>query len=460
MSTETRYPRIILSATKSGSGKTLITCALLEALKRRTLEVSAFKCGPDYIDPMFHRKVLDIPSRNLDLYFTDENTTRALFMKDNEADISVIEGVMGLYDGLGGVSEEASAYHLARTLKAPVILIIDARGMGRSILAEIAGFLSMDREKLIAGVILNRMSGMFYPAIKAEIEKSFDIEVLGYFPVNSKLHLDSRYLGLKLPQEIENLREMAVTAAEALEETVDIDRIIKLAESAKSLEAESPLWLNENYWQKFSDRKKKIAVAYDRAFCFYYEDNFRILRNMGAELEFFSPIRDEKLPDHIDGILLGGGYPELLARELSANETMKESIRNAVARGIPVLAECGGFMYLNQSIITEDGSSWDMVGLIPGECRYVGKLVRFGYIGLESQSSELLREGEEIRGHEFHYFDSDNNGRICLAKKPTGKRNWQCIHNINGGLVGYPHLYYASRPEFVERLLWKRKSLK
>ena len=199
------YPRIMLAAPKSGSGKTLITCALLRALSLRGLKVRAFKCGPDYIDPMFHQRVLGVPSRNLDLFFTGEDETRALFLQDSDFDISVIEGVMGLYDGLAGTREEASSYHLASVLKTPIILIINARGMGRSMLAEIAGFLSMDREKLIKGVILNQVSRSIYESMAPIIEQELGIKAYGYYPTQKDLELESRYLGLKLPGEISAL---------------------------------------------------------------------------------------------------------------------------------------------------------------------------------------------------------------------------------------------------------------
>ena len=199
-------PRIMLAAPKSGSGKTLITCALLEALRKRGLKIQAFKCGPDYIDPMFHKRVLGVPSRNLDLFFTGEDVTRALFLKDNDSDVSVIEGVMGLYDGLSGTSEEASAYHLARTLNAPILLVVNCRGMGRSVLAEIAGFLALDREKLIKGVILNQVSEAFYQSIAPIIREELNIETFGCFPTRKELEIPSRHLGLLLPDELSELK--------------------------------------------------------------------------------------------------------------------------------------------------------------------------------------------------------------------------------------------------------------
>lgn len=442
-------PRIILAAPKSGSGKTLITCALLRALVKRGLRPAAFKCGPDYIDPMFHRKVLGVPSKNLDLFFTGEEATKALFLKNNDSDISVIEGVMGLYDGLGGISEEASAYHLARTLKAPILLIINARGMGRSLLAEIAGFLSMDREHLIRGILLNQVSASFYESIAPLVEEQLKVPVLGYFPVQKDLHLDSRYLGLKLPDEIRDLQENVEKASEILEKTVDLDKIL---ECSRQMAEENPLkagtfsWLEKETAEEDSlESCVRIGVALDEAFCFYYQDNFTLLENAGAKLVFFSPLRDKSVPEDLDGLLLGGGYPELLADKLSENVSMRESIAEAIDSGMPVLAECGGFLYLHRQIEAE-GRSYPMVGVIPGKCFDTGKLVRFGYAEFAERGTGLA-----VRGHEFHYFDSESCGEDWTAVKPVNGKNWKCMHEINGGLCGFGHLYYPSAPEFVKR---------
>lgn len=456
-------PRITLAAPKSGSGKTLITCAMLRALSLRGKKAQAFKCGPDYIDPMFHQKVIGVPSRNLDLFFTGEEETRALFLEDNDADVSVIEGVMGLYDGLAGTQEEASTYHLSRVLQSPVILILNARGMGRSILAEIAGFQAMDREGLIRGVILNQVTESFYKSIAPLIEEERKIKALGYFPMKKDLELQSRYLGLKLPGEIGELQEKVTEAAKILEETVALDRILEIAEEQAReypLTAKSFSWLSKEQsrddkgdeGKPCADSKKvRIGVALDEAFCFYYEDNFRLLRNAGAELIFFSPLHDKKLPANLQGILLGGGYPELLAKELSANEPMREAIRNAIENGMPSLAECGGFMYLHDAIVAEDGTSHPMAGVLHGSCKNAGKLVRFGYASfqLPAPLDPKRPETNEIRGHEFHYYDSDVCGEDLTAVKPVTGRSWKCGHFGENRLWCYGHLYYPSQPEFA-----------
>lgn len=458
-----KYPRIIISATKSGSGKTLLTCALLKALSLRKKKVAAFKCGPDYIDPMFHRKVLGIDSGNLDLYFTDEETTKEMFAQNNQADISVVEGVMGLYDGLGGFSDEASAYHLAKCLKAPVILIVDTHGMGRSVVAEIAGFLSLDTEKRIQGVILNRMTTGLYERLKPVIEEELSVEVLGYFKPMKEIQLDSRYLGLKLPEEVSELDEKVTFAAKALEETVDLNRIIAIAEEAEELfKSSGKKTIDEinavQSFEKTKDHNCRVAIAMDEAFCFYYKENIELLKKMGAEIVPFSPLTDSKLPEKIQGLILGGGYPELKAKELSLNETMRKSIKEALNGKLPCLAECGGFMYLHESITNQEGTTYPMVGQVEGNCFNTGKLGRFGYIQIENVNKQApfgMTENLCIRGHEFHYYDSENNGTDCMAVKPLTGKKWECMHAGESFLWGYPHLYYPSNPSLIKAFMEK-----
>ena len=454
------HPRIMLAAPKSGSGKTLLTCSLLRALSMRGKRVQAFKCGPDYIDPMFHKKVLGIPSRNLDLFFTGEEETKALFLEENDAEISVIEGVMGLYDGLSGTSEVASSYHLACVLQTPIILVVNARGMGRSVLAEITGFLSMDREHLIRGVILNQVSASFFQSISELVEKECHIPVLGYYPTQKELDWQSRYLGLKLPEEIHELQEKVTRAAEAFEKTVSIDAILNIATGyaeEQPLSCRKPSWLNAEKVQE----KVRIGVAYDEAFCFYYEDNLRLLERAGAEVCFFSPLHDNALPEGIQGLLLGGGYPELMAEQLAGRERMKREIRDRIQQGMPSLAECGGFMYLHEEIATPDGRKHPMVGVIQGKCFDTGKLVRFGYAAFQFPKPFVLEstvdiaersmdaQANEIRGHEFHYYDSDACGSDCTAIKPVTGRSWSCGYFAENHYWSYGHLYYPSNPGFA-----------
>ncbi len=429
-------PRIVIAAPCSGSGKTFCTISLLEALRRGGKKINAFKCGPDYIDPLFHKKIIGIPSKNLDLFFTDEETTRGIFLHENTGELSVIEGVMGLYDGIGGTTEKASTYHLAQTLGAPVILVVNAKGMSRSVLALVKGFLSMDDSRLINGIILNNMSQKLFPKIQALVQEETGVPVLGYIPWQKDFSISSRYLGLKLPDEIADIQQNVAKSAERLAETVDLKKLVEIAESAPAISS------------GFSFPKKRppvtrIAVAKDEAFNFYYEENIQFLQNFGAQIVPFSPLHDFALPENIGGLLLGGGYPELFADRLEQNETMRQAIKAAVAGGMPVWAECGGFMYLHETIETTE-KTFRMCGVVPGNCFFTGKLVRFGYVELETFG---------IKAHEFHYFESTANGCCCTARKPVAEEKWTCGWNINGGFQGFPHLYYPSNIAFAENIV-------
>lgn len=452
--------RIMIAAPGSGSGKTTITCALLKALKNRGEQVVSYKCGPDYIDPMFHKQVIGIPSKNLDTFFTDEDATRELFLKNRtEKDFVVMEGVMGLFDGLGGIREEGSSYHLAKVTETPIVLVINAKGMGRTLIPMIAGFLKYDKEKLIKGVILNKMSKSYYEIIKPLIEEELRIRVLGYFPDEKDINLESRHLGLVMPNESEDIQKRLQVMSKRFEKTVDVEEIEHIAEQAKELLlAQKPLNING-----CSDKecgRPVIAVAKDEAFCFYYEDNLLMLQENGAKITYFSPLHDTKLPDCCDALLIGGGYPELYAGELSRNVNMRNAIKQAIDTGMPIVAECGGFMYLHESITDKDGISHPMVGGIPAACSYKGKLVRFGYVEIQENKSCFLPEGQLIKGHEFHYFDSTDNGDCCTAQKPTTGREYPCVMEGDNYWMGFPHLYYPSNPFFAESFVKKAEKYK
>lgn len=446
--------RIMLAAPKSGSGKTLLTCALLQTLKNRGQRTAAFKCGPDYIDPMFHKHIIGVPSKNLDTFFTGPAQTKALFLKDRETDeIVVLEGVMGLFDGTGGTGEEGSSYHLAEVTKTPVVLVVDAKGMGRSVTALIAGFLSYDRAGLIKGVILNRMSEAYCNTIRPIIEAELNIPVFGCFPERKELHLESRHLGLVMPGEQTEIKEQLQKAAALLEKTVNIEAIIKTAFEAEELENRglqktAPV-------QTKRDESPVIAVARDEAFCFYYEENISLLQEYGAQIEYFSPLHDSGLPENCCGILLGGGYPELYAKELSQNKSMHRAIRQAAQKHMPMVAECGGFLYLHASITDKEGVNYPMTGVLSAVCRCQEKLVRFGYIELREKRESFLPQGGVIKGHEFHYYDSTDNGEDCRAKKPAAGREYDCVIEREDCWLGFPHLYYPSNPEFARTFVQK-----
>ena len=436
--------RLLIAGTGSGCGKTTVTCAILQALKNRGHDLASFKCGPDYIDPMFHEEIIGTPSANIDLFFLQEAQVRERFLA-HAAELNVIEGVMGCYDGLAMGTDEASSAHVARALDAPMVLVINASGMALSAAAAVKGFLSL-RPNSIRGVILNRASAGSYPALKAAIEAECGVRVYGHLPSTPDCALESRHLGLVTAREVANLREKLQILAARAEESIELDALIELMRAAPPLEAEDvriePVG------------SVRIAVAQDAAFCFYYRDNLEILEALGAELVPFSPLSDEALPD-CDGLYIGGGYPELYAGVLCRNRRMLESIAAAVKDGLPTIAECGGFMLLCQRL-----GDHEMAGVIPTACQNMGKLSRFGYATLTAESDNLLlRAGEEVRAHEFHYWDAGDPGSALSARKPNG-RSWRCVHANDTLYAGYPHLYFYSNPDvprrFIEKSLERR----
>ena len=444
-----KVPRILLAAGASGSGKTLITCGLLQVLVNRGLKTASFKCGPDYIDPMFHSRVIGTKSRNLDTFFTDKEITRYLLCQNAAGcEISVMEGVMGFYDGVAGTTTRASAYDLACVTDTPVILIVNSRGMSVSLAAYVKGFMEYRKDSHIEGVIFNQMSPMLYPRMKKLLEDELGVRVLGYVPKVEDCVIESRHLGLVLPDEIPELQANLQRLSEILEKTLDIDGIIQVAEGAPEIKAQEPIL-------DFCVKKPlRIGVADDEAFCFFYEDNFRILEKMGAELVHFSPVRDQKLPCRLDGLLLYGGYPELNGRELENNTSMREDIKKALDAGMPCMAECGGFMYLHDEMEGIDGNIYHMAGVIPGKAYRTPRLNRFGYVTLTQKQTVLGADMlGEIPAHEFHYFDSENCGKAFLAKKPESSRQWECIHGTETMLAGFPHLYYYGNPKVPEAFL-------
>ena len=440
-------PRLLFAAPASGSGKTTVVCGLLRALKNRGKKVRAFKCGPDFIDPLFHETVVGVPSGTLDLFFSDQDQLKRLFCRHAAgAEISLIEGVMGYYDGLAAATDRASSYAVSRALDAPVVLIVDGRGQSLSALATLEGFLRFREDSRIRGVIFNRMSESVYTALKPEVE-ALGLRPLGYVPKAPEVMVESRHLGLVTPGEIEDLGQKLDALAALLEKTVDMEGLLALAANAPALEAPPappvpPL------------PRTRIAVARDQAFCFLYRDNLDLLADYGAEPVFFSPLHDDALPAGAQGLILPGGYPELYARALSENEPMRRSVREAVQRGLPCLAECGGFLYLHRELEDMDGRYWPMAGVLDARAYRTSCLGRFGYITLTARAdTAFLPAGETVRGHEFHYFESESCGDALRAQKPTGSRGWDCGHSQGNLLMGFPHLYYPSDPQLIERFL-------
>ena len=441
-------PRLLIAATHSGSGKTTLVCGLLQALLQRGLNPAAFKCGPDYIDPLFHRAVLGTRGGNLDLFFTPPAVARALLAQNSAgADLAVLEGVMGYYDGLGGLSDTGSAYHLARETKTPVVLVLDARGASLSLCAQLKGFLNFRRSSGISAVLLNRCSPRQFELLRPVLEGECGVQVLGYLPQRAEFVIESRHLGL-VADELPQLREKLSAIAAELEKCVNLDALFALAQSAP------PLRYRPLRVKPITASRPRIAVAQDAAFHFYYTENLQLLEALGAELVLFSPLADSALPPNTHALYLGGGYPELHAGRLGANREMLSSLGEAARNGLPIFAECGGFLYLHERLTDPEGKAFPMVGLIPGSCHYTGKLGRFGYIQLTAQADSLLcKKGEGIPAHEFHYYDSENNGASFLAQKPLRQQQWPCIHAEGRLFAGFPHLYFYANPVFAENFV-------
>ena len=440
--TQNNAPRLLLAGTGSGCGKTTVTTAILRALQRRGVILNAFKCGPDYIDPMFHTAVLGVPSRNLDLFFEDEAGIRSQLARHIQPDgLGVIEGVMGYYDGLGLTSTCASTYEAARETESPVVLVVNARGAALSVLAAAEGFLRFAPDSGIRGVILNGCSAMSYGPLARELENRLGVRACGYLPRLPECALESRHLGLITADEVADLQEKLRKLAAVAEKTLDFAALLEIARSAPPLDFTPPV-LPE------AGAPVRIGVARDRAFCFYYEDSLDLLRQLGAELVPFSPLADEKLPDGVQGLYLGGGYPELYAARLEENHTLRRQIREAVHTGMPCIAECGGFMYLTQGI-----AGRAMVGALPGDCFDTGKLTRFGYITATAREDNLLcRAGEQVPMHEFHHWDTPQPGDAFGAEKPSGKQ-WRCAYATDTLYAGFPHFHFYAKPVMAQRFL-------
>lgn len=431
--------QFLLAAPRSGSGKTTMTCALLMALKRRGCAPCAFKSGPDYIDPMFHRAVLGVESRSLDLFFSAPETVRTLYARGAAGHgAAVCEGAMGFYDGLGGVSDRASAWHLADTLGLPVLLVVEPKGQSLTLAAELNGLVNFRTPSHIAGILLNNCTAQMHALLAPMLEKETGLPVLGFLPKLPEAVIGSRHLGLYTAAEVENLQQKLALLADAAEEHIDWPRLLALCEKeppALPVQPETP------------SARVRIAVAQDEAFCFIYAETLEAFRDTGAEVVFFSPLRDTALPENIGGLYLPGGYPELHAKELSENTSFLHEIKQKIESGLPTAAECGGFLYLGQSLTDAEGQSWPMAGVLPGEAKDAGRLVRFGYAALSADSDSMLfRAGESFPIHEFHHWDSTANGVALAAKKPVGGAEWRCGFVNEHFYAGFPHLYWAGTP--------------
>ncbi|MDD2337330.1 MAG: cobyrinate a,c-diamide synthase [Geobacteraceae bacterium] len=461
---------IVIAAPMSGSGKTTITLGIMECLKRRGLAVAPFKVGPDFIDPGWHRLVTGHPSVNLDGWMCPERFVQETFvLNSGRTDIAVIEGVMGLFDGIDGTSEAGSTAQVAKILASPVILVVDAKSQARSAAALVQGFVRFDPQLHVAGVIFNNVGSANHARILLEAMKTSvpEVKVLGCIPRDEQLRIPSRHLGLVTAEENPLPEEFLDSLAGVMGEHLDLDVLLSLAESSRGHVSTSDKNTAECEKQPPAYVPVKVAVAHDRAFCFVYEDNLRLLREAGAEIVEFSPLGDALLPQGIGGIYLPGGYPELFAETLSANQSMIDEITAAIESGMPVYAECGGFIYLSRGVKgkASPGNSatvdcQDMiplVGIFPVSTRMLPRRKALGYREVELNSDSIFGPaGTIVRGHEFHYSEMEEmpqeierlyevrkNGTVIAAE---GYRYRNC-------LASYLHLHFGSCPEIVDAIV-------
>ena len=429
--------QLVATAPQSGSGKTTAVCALLGAMAARGLTPCAFKAGPDYIDPMFHRAVLGVESHNLDLFFSTPETVRSLYARHAAGHgAAVVEGAMGYYDGLGGVSDTASAWHLADTLNLPALLVVRPKGASLTLAATLRGLLVFRTPHHIAGILLNDCTENLYKMLRPMLERETGLPVVGYLPFLPGAAIESRHLGLKTAAEIADLQARLKLLADAAQSSIDWPLLQRLFDRPAPAAA-PPVAVPP---------RVRLAVARDAAFCFTYAETLEALQENGAELCFFSPLQDTALPPDIGGLYLPGGYPELYAAELAANAPMRTALKAAVENGLPTAAECGGFLYLGQTLEDADGTPHPMAGVLPGQGVKTGRLVRFGYATLTAQADSMLfAAGEQFPAHEFHHWDSTQNGTALTAAKANG-RQWACGFANAHLYAGFPHLYWAGTP--------------
>ncbi len=454
---------IIISSNCSGGGKTTFTLGLMKVLKSRNFHVQGYKVGPDYIDTAFHKAVTGIASRNLDTFLMGEEGVKKSFQKGS-GNIGIIEGVMGLYDGIGA-SEKGSTYHVSKLLgNMPIVLVLSPKGQSASICAEISGFKNY-KDSNIVGVVLNSVSEKYYNLLKYAIEKNCNIKVFGYIPKTPEIALSSRHLGLVQSMEILNLEEKLDICANLMEKYVDIDGIINATQEYKistdgdlnnSFKEDDKQKSFESLKEESKNRNFKIGVALDKAFSFYYKDNLEALENLG-EIVYFSPINDKELPQNLDFLYIGGGYPEVFKKELENNYSMRKSIKEALDGGLRCYAECGGLMYLTQSI---DGS--EMVGFFHGDSTMTNKLQNFGYCKVKIDNkcfdNRSIEDNEvEVNAHEFHKskvdLDEDNVYEVEKTLYNGEVLKWKCGYFKNNTLGGYAHINFLGNEELLKALV-------
>ncbi|MDT0002795.1 cobyrinate a,c-diamide synthase [Listeria cossartiae subsp. cayugensis] len=444
--------KILIAAASSGAGKTTVTLGIMHALKKRGLRVQPFKVGPDYIDTNYHQAITGVASINLDSFLIDDDAMlAALFQKHGEtADISVIEGVMGLFDGLGIDRDNASTSFIAKCTKTPVILVVDGKAISTSAAAIVDGFNRFDPELKIAGVIINRVaSENHFSLIKGAIERYTDVPVLGYLPKNAAVALPERHLGLVPQEEMTELEAKWELLGDLIAEHVDLERLLEISKSSEDLIGES-LDIAMPDFSGF-----QVAYALDAAFHFYYQDNLELIRSTGATLIPFSPLEDMEVPE-ADFIYIGGGFPEVFAERLAKNSRMRKSILAAHEKGIPIYAECGGLMYLGSALEMDD-TQYDMVGVFSGISKMTTRLRKFGYCTAEPLKDTLIgKKRTAIRGHEFHHsvFETTETPCLQLSKKRDGEivKAWQGGYQKGNTFASYLHIHFYQNPAILMQM--------
>mgnify|MGYP000889256412 FL=1 len=443
-------PRLVISGSTSGVGKTSITCAIIYGLKKRGHTIQPFKVGPDYIDPSYLNSISNNETKNLDVWLMGKNELMKSFVNSSTSDISIIEGVMGYYDGFGGKTNHASTHHVATLLKSPVILVLDASKTSRSIAATALGFTKFHRNSRISGIILNKIGSKKHEILCRSALENLKIPIIGVVPKNTENILESRHLGLIPVAEQKQLQRKIKQVSEQISDYLDFEKLVKICKNVEHIP--------KTKLQKFKKPNISIAVALDSSFNFYYHDNIQALRREGAKIKFFSPISDKKIPK-CDSIYIGGGFPEILGKKLSQNHSMKKSIKQAAENEIPIYAECGGLMYLTKSL-KHNNQKYKMVGLFDAETQMTKKMT-LNYTQGRITSNCLISSPRNFNAHEFHYSKITNLPKdakflydLKIGEGISSKKDGFSEYNV---LASYCHLYFDSA-KFASNIIKNSKT--
>ena len=430
-------PRLVISGSTSGVGKTSITSAIIYGLKKMGYTIQPFKVGPDYIDPSYLSSISNNETKNLDVWLMGKNELVKTFVKSSSSDISIIEGVMGYYDGFGGKTNYASTHHVATLLQAPVILILDASKTSRSIAATALGFTKFHKKSRISGIILNKIGSKKHDTLCRHALENLNIPIIGSIPKISNNTLESRHLGLIPVTEQKQLQKKIKQVSKEIADYLDFEKIVEICKNVEHLPKIKP--------QKFKKVQTSIAIALDSSFNFYYHNNIEALRREGAKIKFFSPLSDKKIPN-CDCIYIGGGFPEILGKKLSQNNTMKKSIKQAAENGTPIYAECGGLMYLTKSIKNQN-QKYKMVGLFDAETEMTRKMT-LNYTDGRITSNCLISSPRNFHAHEFHYSRITNIPKdakflydLNIGEGISSNKDGISEYNV---VASYCHLYFDS----------------